>query len=84
MALSEQKRFRQCVEPECGTVIELSLDREGRRADAQFCSTACRSRDYRRRQKEAHALARKGFTPAKIAKTLRSDTKTVRGWLSAS
>ena len=82
-ALSEQKGFRQCLGAGCAKVIELSLDREGKRADAQFCSTACRSRDYRRRRKEARALARRGLTPAKIAQKLRSDTKTVRAWLSA-
>ena len=81
--LSEQKGFRQCLGAGCAKVIELSLDREGKRADAQFCSTACRSRDYRRRRKEARALAFRGLTPAKIAQKLRSDTKTVRAWLSA-
>ena len=82
-ALSEQKAFRPCHGPACDKTIELSLDREGKRADAQFCSTTCRSRDYRRRRKEANALAREGLTPAKIAKALRSNTKTVQAWLSA-
>ena len=84
MALSEQKRFRECLGPGCANVIELSLDhrRGGRRTDTQFCSDACRSRDYRWRRKEARALARKGLTPAKIAQKLRSNTERVRAWLS--
>jgi hypothetical protein len=50
-ALTEQKRFRRCKAQGCEKIIELSTDpRTGRRADARYCSDACRSRAYRRRR----------------------------------
>ena len=55
----------------------------GARADAQFCSDKCRSKDYRERKKRARQLADRGFKLSRIAKELRSNNATVRGWLKA-
>lgn len=82
MALSERKQLRRCIGPGCSQVIEISLDHPiGRRTDAQFCSDACRARDYRGRRAKARVLADRGLTATKIAAELRSDAATVRGWL---
>ena len=79
-ALAEPTTFTEC--PVCGRPIELSRS-GGARSDAMFCSNACKSRDYRHRQSEARRLARmKGWTRARIAKRLRTDVRTVRGWLT--
>ncbi len=81
-ALSERKEFRRCIGPGCAHFIEISLQRpSGRRTDAEFCSDACRARDYRRRRAQAREWARKGLAPTTIAEKLRSDAATVRGWL---
>jgi hypothetical protein len=49
-ALSEQKRFRRCKARGCEKFIELSTDaRTGRRADAKYCSDACKSKAHRQR-----------------------------------
>lgn len=77
LAVAEAKEFREC--PVCGRPIEISTS-GGARADAVFCSNACKSKDYRQRRSEARKLAKK-MSPAAIAKQLRTDAKTVRGWL---
>lgn len=48
-SISGEKKYRGCVV--CDRAIELSP--ESNRADKRYCSDACRSRAFRRRQKEA-------------------------------
>jgi RNA polymerase-binding transcription factor DksA len=70
--------FRQCAS--CGKPIAIART-TGARADAKFCSDACKSRSYRTRQAQAIKLAERGWTPGRIAKELHTTTATVRGWI---
>jgi hypothetical protein len=76
-AVERDARFRQCSE--CGTWFEVSPGRG--RTDKQFCSTACRTRAYRKRQAEAARLHGEGRSMEEIARELESDPDTVRGWI---
>jgi hypothetical protein len=76
-AVERDAKFRQC--PECGTWFEVAPGRG--RADKQFCSTACRTRAYRKRQAEAARLHGEGRSLEDIARELDSDPDTVRGWI---
>jgi len=76
-AVERDAKFRQC--PECGTWFEIAPGRG--RTDKQFCSTACRTRAYRKRQAEAARLHGEGRSVEDIARELESDPDTVRGWI---
>ena len=76
-AVERDAKFRQC--PECGTWFEVSPGRG--RTDKQFCSTACRTKAYRKRQAEAVRLYGEGRSIEDIARELESDSDTVRGWI---
>jgi len=76
-AVERDARFRQCLE--CTTWFEVAPGRG--RSDKQFCSTACRTRAYRKRQAEAVRLHREGRSIEDIARELESDPDTVRGWI---
>lgn len=74
-AISQHKTFRECRQ--CRTWFEPY----SARTKKAFCSTACRLKHYRGRIAEAQQLHEQGKSPADIAKILRTDTKTVRGWI---
>jgi hypothetical protein len=76
-AVERDARFRQCAE--CTTWFEIAPGRG--RTDKQFCSTACRTRAYRKRQAEAARLHGEGRSLEDIARELKSDPDTVRGWI---
>jgi hypothetical protein len=76
-AVERDARFRQCAE--CTTWFEVSPGRG--RTDKQFCSTACRTKAYRKRQAEAARLHGQGRSVEDIARELESDPETVRGWI---
>jgi hypothetical protein len=76
-AVERDSRFRQCAE--CGIWFELAPGTA--RADKQFCSTACRTKAYRKRQAEAARLHGEGRSFEDIARELESDPDTVRGWI---
>ena len=76
-AVEREARFRQCLE--CTTWFEVAPGRG--RTDKQFCSTACRTRAYRKRQAEAVRLHGEGRSIEDIARELESDPRTVRGWI---
>jgi transposase-like protein len=76
-AVERDSRFRQCAE--CGLWFELAPGTA--RADKQFCSTACRTKAYRKRQAEAVRLYDEGRSTEDIARALESDPDTVRGWI---
>jgi hypothetical protein len=76
-AVERDARFRQCTE--CTTWFEVAPGRG--RTDKQFCSTACRTRAYRKRQAEAVCLHGEGRPIEDIAGELESDPETVRGWI---
>jgi len=82
-SVTRASRLQQCAS--CEQSMEISREKTtGARADARFCSTACRVREYRRRMRRAGQLSRKGWTPARIARHLGSKTETVRGWVKKS
>ena len=63
-------------------VHHLVRGRPGRgRTDKQFCSNACRTKAYRKRQAEAVRLHGEGRSLEEIARDLDSDPGTVRGWI---
>jgi hypothetical protein len=76
-AVERDARFRQCTE--CTTWFEVAPGRG--RADKQFCSTACRTRAYRKRQVQAARLHDEGRSIEDIARQLESEPDTVRGWI---
>jgi hypothetical protein len=78
-AVERDARFRQCAE--CTTWFEVAPGRG--RADKQFCSTACRTRAYRKRQAQAARLHDEGRSIEDIARELESDPDTVRGWIES-
>lgn len=67
--------FKRCSE--CGQWL-------GNRSDSRFCSDRCRARAYRKRKQEAKRLHDLGTRPSDIARKLRSDVQTVKGWLGVS
>jgi hypothetical protein len=76
-AVERDAKFRQCTE--CTTWFEVAPGRG--RADKQFCSNACRTKAYRKRQAEAVRLHDEGLSIDDIARELESDPDTVRGWI---
>jgi hypothetical protein len=76
-AVERDAQLRQCTE--CTTWFEVAPGRG--RADKQFCSTACRTRAYRKRQAEAVRLHGEGRSIEEIGRQLESDPETVRGWI---
>jgi hypothetical protein len=52
------------------------------RSNRKFCSNACRSKLYRKRQTRARVLHNSGRSLQAIASKLRTDMKTVKRWLS--
>jgi hypothetical protein len=78
------RKPRRC--PVCGRWYDLASDASDsarlRRSDRETCSTACRSKAYRRRQERARELHAAGKTAKQIARELGSELETVRGWIS--
>ena len=82
-SVTRASRLQQCAS--CEQPIEISLEKTtGARADARFCSVACRMRAYRTRKTKARELDKRGWTPGRIAKHLDTKTATVRGWVKKS
>lgn len=77
LAIDGRKSYRRCRSD--GKWIEISQD--GARATRQFCSDACRSREYRRRRTEAVRMHEHGLAVEEIAKTLPASVSSVRNWV---
>jgi hypothetical protein len=77
MAVIDSKEFACCKV--CGKPFEVSP--EVARTNREYCSTPCRLKAYRARQREAARLRRRGKSLREIAKQLGSDMGTVRGWI---
>lgn len=71
--------YRRCKT--CGRTIELSSSDHGFRADREFCSGACKAKDYRAKVKRARELKSEGRTAPQIAKALGTTTDKVKAWL---
>jgi len=77
-AIDGNKEFRRCEE--CRTWFELSP--ETARTSKLYCSNACRSRAYRKRQAEARRLYEQGKSVKEIAEIIGTDVSTVQGWIA--
>ncbi len=76
-AFLQDKKYLRCANGACKREWFEVRSAHG----AVFCSDACRHKDYRDRKNQARQLVARGTSIADIAKTLRSDTETVRGWI---
>ena len=79
LAITGDKRFVACKF--CGRPIELSTDQTGSRRDREFCTIACKTKDYRKRKHTTARLANSGASLAEIADRIDTNTATVRTWL---
>lgn len=77
-AIDGRKEYRRCEE--CRTWFELSP--ETARTSKLYCSNACRSRAYRKRQAEARRLHEAGKSIEEIAQILDTEIETARGWVT--
>ena len=76
-AITGNKEYSQCHQ--CGRWFEVAAQK---RADARFCSNACRFKAYRARQKKARQMQEAGVAVKEIADRLGSDVHTIKGWVS--
>ncbi len=76
-AVDGNKTYRRCAE--CRTWFAISP--ETARVTRTYCSNACRSKAYRKRQSEAERLHIEGVSIEDIARRLDSDIKTVSKWV---
>jgi len=75
-----QAQHRPCKV--CGKWLTISSDDYGFRSDREFCSAACRQKDYRAKIKEARRLRATGQTVRQIAKRFDTTTDTINNWLA--
>jgi hypothetical protein len=76
--ITQRKKYRQCQQ--CAKWFELvpKVEKKGK----DHCSSACRSKAYRKRQLKARQLHAEGESLHRIARDLRTELETVRGWLT--
>lgn len=77
LAVDGRKSFRRCKS--CGTWIEIS--KGSARTTREFCSDACRSRNYRTRRSRAVQLHLQGLNAQEIANSLHTSSDVVIGWI---
>ncbi len=81
IAIDNLKRYEKCAQ--CGTAFEVSRDPiTGKRPDAQFCSPRCRVNRYRGRIESARRMCAAGSSAREIARELKTQIRTVKGWLA--
>lgn len=80
-ALTGSKRFVACKF--CRRPIELSTDQTGSRIDREFCSIACKTKDYRQRKRTARRLVNNGASAREIARQIGTNPATVEAWVRA-
>jgi hypothetical protein len=81
IAINNLKRYGKCAQ--CGTAFEVSRDKTtGKRPDAQFCGPRCRVHRYRDRIESARRMSASGCSPQEIARALKTQIRTVNGWLA--
>jgi hypothetical protein len=79
-SIARNKRYRTCKG--CSRWFEISTDETGFRINREFCSDACKSRDYRKRKDQARRLKAEGKTIVSIARELGTDVETIKKWTS--
>jgi hypothetical protein len=75
-AIAGDTEQRPCKE--CGKWFELVPQDKGRK---EFCSDACKAKEYRERKKRAIELRGAGQTPEQIAEATNTEVKTVKRWV---
>jgi len=76
------KRFVACKF--CRRVLEISTGPTGFRSHREFCTVACKTKDYRRRKRTAMQLAEGGASLTAIADRIDTNKATIKKWLAAS
>jgi hypothetical protein len=73
---------RRCAR--CGAWFKVAGGRRARahRDDKQTCSAVCRVAMFRERKGRALAMREQGNSPREIARALRTEVETVKGWLA--
>ena len=78
LSVEQNEDFKKCRE--CKRWFALAPGTA--RADKEFCSSACRSKAYRKRQAEARALHQRGLPIHAIAKQIGVEKQIVKKWIS--
>ena len=81
LALTDDKQFLACKF--CRRLFEVSTSPTGFRTHREFCTGSCKTKDYRRRKREALRLAGEKKPVREIAKQTKTETATIRKWLKA-
>ena len=81
LALADDKQFVACKF--CRRLFEVSTSPTGFRTHREFCTDSCKTKDYRRRKREALRLAGEKKPVREIAKQTNTKTATIRQWLKA-
>ncbi len=76
-AIDGNKDYRACEH--CGTIFEIAP--KAARKSRLYCADACRFRAYRAKQVQAQKLHASGVNIRDIAKQLKTDAKTAKGWV---
>jgi hypothetical protein len=74
-AVAGNEKHEQCP---CGRWFELVPQDKGRK---QFCSAACKMKDYRSRKARAEQLGSDGMDPKQIRLEIDTPLKTIKKWL---
>lgn len=81
LALADDKQFLACKF--CRRLFEVSTSPSGFRTHREFCTDSCKTKDYRRRKRDALRLAREKTPVREIAKQTNTKAATIRKWLTA-
>jgi hypothetical protein len=77
------KKYSCC--PVCGKWFEVGpAVQPGARSDKAACSASCRVMRYRRRMYRARELRAEGWSLARIARELGTDSDTIKKWVSST
>jgi hypothetical protein len=76
-AMCYNRRYRSCEV--CAKWYEVAPDVA--RTSRMYCSTACKLKAYRLRQKTARELRRSGKSLREIAKHVSAEMETIKGWV---
>lgn len=81
-ALTGATEFRLCKRKGCGKLIRISRETGGSRTNRQTCSDSCKVRLYQERVRTVIKFFDQGKAPEEIAKSLKTELSTVRGWIA--
>ena len=81
LAIADDKVFLACKF--CRRLFEVSTSPSGFRTHREFCTDSCKTKDYRRRKREALRLAVEKKPVREIAKQTNTKAATIRKWLKA-